>query len=239
MLALKQPPRGLGHYENSAPQVISGSLLMVMLSSYLLWQDILIFSSWAELFEGLCQLFGVDGSVALSREGGVAVSVRLPSGLPSMWFSGWLAVGVSAAAALASFIINANNVPGRYALRALALILGLPALGYLGLGIEPGLNVEAHVANVFRLGFWFIVLIPLVFAATGFVLPGNLARKAVWTLVAMLYFYTNVPVLALLHWQVLTLAGPAWAPALNVLLTVLLMSFHLVAFYGLVASTED
>lgn len=239
MLALKQPPRGLGHYENSAPQVISGILLMVMLSGYMLWQDTLLFASWAEVFEGLAWLFGVDATVALSRDFGVAVSVSVPSQLPDMLFSGIAALVVSSAALAGSFVVRAENVPARYALRAFALILGLPALGYLALGIEPDMNVEAHVANIFRLGYWFLVLIPLVYAVTGFVLPGNLARKAVWTLIALLYFYTNIPVLALLHWQVLTLAGPAWAPFLNVLFTVLLMSFHLVAFYGLVASTED
>lgn len=239
MFNLKVAPRGLTHFEGASPQVASGFLLMLAFTFYLLWQDILVFRTWAELYTGVAAWFGVESTVTLSRGDQLYAVVTAPATMPSMLFSEYTAMGTAYLLFAGSYLLHTNNVPGRYGLRALALILGLPALGYFGLKIDPELDLEAHLSQVFKMGYWFMALTPVLFGVTGFVLPGNVAKKAVLAALAVLYFFFSVPLLALFHLQVLTTLGTAWAPFLNVVFTVFLMSLHLVAFYGLVASAED
>jgi len=242
MLSLQHPPRGLSHYSGAAPRIVSGVLLMAALSFYLLWQQVWLFRSWANVFEGLGRWFGHDVRVALSREGWLselAVVVRLPEGVASASYGALWLVGVAAALFALSWALPTQRVPARYSLRAIGLVLGLPALGYWVLGHNPSINAEAQVASVFRSGFWFLVVMPWLYALTAFTLPGNLARRLMVVLLAMLYFFYLVPVLALTHWQVLQWVGAAAAAPLNVLLSVLLMSVHVMSFYGLLAAAEE
>lgn len=241
-LPLKPAPRGLAHIEDPLPRVVTGAVLALAMSSYIAWQQVGLFRSWSQLFEGLGAWFGLKVSVTLSNAPALdelAVVVGAQATLPSTHLSALGAMALGVVLWLVSSALAAERVPARYGLRALALVVGLPAAGFWALGLDPELNVQAHVAQVFRMGYWFILVTPVLFALTGFVLPGNVAKKVLWTLAALLYFFTSVPVLALLHLQVLTLAGAAFAPSLNVLFMVLVMSLHLVAFYSLVASCED
>lgn len=239
MLALTPPPRGLRHYENAAPRVLSGWLLMMALSAYLFWQQIWLFRGWSSTFSGLGRWFGHDVNTALSFDGGLQVSVRLNGAVPTVSEGPWWLLGIAAAVFLGSWLVSAQRVPARYSMRALGIVLGLPALGFFLLGHRPDLDAEAHVAQVFKVGYWFMVLLPIIYGMTAFTLPGNLGRRVLGVLLALLYFYYSVPVLALVHWQLLLWLGEAAAAPLNVLLTVLLMSVHLMAFYGLLAAVEE
>lgn len=241
-LPLRPAPRGLAHIEDPVPRLVAGTVLTVAMSAYIAWQQVWLFRAWSELFAGLGDWFGLEVSVTLSNSAslsGLAVVVGTGVALPGIHLSAFGALALGVALWLASGALSPERVPHRYGLRAVALIVALPAAGFWALGIDPQLNVAAHVAQVFRMGYWFVLATPVLFAVTGFVLPGNLAKKTLWTLAALLYFFTSTPVLALLHLQVLALAGAAFAPAMNVLFLVLLMSLHLVAFYSLVASCED
>lgn len=239
MLALTPPPRGLRHYEQAAPRVLSGWLLMAALSAYLFWQQIWLFRGWSNLFSGLGRWFGLDVGVALSFENGLFTSVSLKGQVPTVAEGSVWLLAIALAMFAGSWMVNAQRVPARYGLRALALVLALPALGFLALGHRPDLDAEAHVAHVFKVGYWFLLLLPIIYGMTAFTLPGNLGRRTLGVLMAMLYFYYSVPVLALVHWQLLMWLGEAAAAPLNVLLTVLLMSVHMMAFYGLLAAVEE
>lgn len=232
-------PRGLRHYENASSRVLSGLLLMGALTLWLLWDSHSLFVGWAELFKGLSTWFGVPSQVALSW--GTEVDVTVTAAVPQVaYLDGAVGVGLAAGlAAGASWLVAPANVPARYMLRALALVLALPLGGLLLPAAGHTLDLEAHLAQGFALGFWFLMATPMMFAATCYVLPGNVLARTWWVLLCVLYLYLTVPVLAMLHLYVLAVFGGAWAPLMSVLLSVLVLSFEFIAFYGLAASVEE
>lgn len=238
-LTLKAPPRGLVHFKGAGPQTLAGVLIALAISGYLLWQDLALFQAWADLFSGLASLGGLQAGVALSRAPDLLANVQSSYQPAAMGWSVATALGCAALLWASSLLLHKDSVPGIYGLRALALVLALPAAGYLVTGSQPDLGVNAHVAGVFKLGYWTMVLAPVIFAITGFTLPGNVAKKVGWLVLCELYFTLSVPLLALLHLEVLRLLGLAWAPLLNTGFSVLLLSVHVIAFYSLIASTQD
>jgi hypothetical protein len=54
----------------------------------------------------------------------------------------------------------------------------------------------------------------------------------------MLYFYLSVPILAVFHMHALAMLGVAWVPFLSIFGKVFLMSFQLIALYGVMASLD-
>lgn len=239
MLSLKRPHRGLTHYENSLPSVTAGILMSLALSAYLYWQDLTIFQAWSSLFAGLGALGGFDVSVVLSNKGQLLANVSAQVALQSMQVSALIAMSAGVGSWFASYVLAKDNVPGRYGLRAIALVTALPAFGYFVLGFEPEIELNGYLAELFNLGYWFMIGMPMVFALTCFTLPGNFVQKMSYLVLAELHLLIGVPLLALFHLQVLTYLGGAFVPALNTVFTVLILSIHLVAFYGLMASADE
>lgn len=239
MLAMSPAPRGLRDFRSNLPQTLAGVAVMFGLAALLWFNESLLFSFWRETFHFVGSVFGFNVHAVFSHIESFLVQVSLDdNGLPAMQLSCTLALVFGVLAYLGSYLLSKESVPGRYALRTLGVLAGAPAVGYLLLQYAPALNMQAHVAQVFKLGYWFMLQMPILYALTAFVLPGSLVRKVGWVLLAMAYAAVTTPVLALFHWQVLQLLGAAWLPLLNVLFTVLLMSMHLICFYGLLASED-
>jgi hypothetical protein len=238
MLTPIAPHRGLSHIEGALPRITGGVLLMLATTCWLYSQSVLMFRGWTDVMAGLSAAFGVPTSVAMSVQGGLAAVVHAPHAVMPMMQSVWIVLGLAAASTVASFLLPAVRLPARYFLRVLAIVLALPALGYFLVDQPAAFNLENHLAQVFRLGYWFLLTLPVILAITGFILPGNLARRFGTVLLALVFFYFTVPVLALLHLHAILLAGPALVPALNVFFGILLLSIELIAVYGLLASQE-
>jgi hypothetical protein len=238
MLSPIAPHRGLSHITGALPRVIGGMLLMLATSCWLFSQSLLMFRGWADIMAGLSAASGVPTTVSLSLPGGLAAVVRAPHALLAMTESIWIVLALAGAALIGSFLLPAARLPARYFLRVVAIVLALPALGYFVISQPAKFDLENHIAQVFRLGYWFVLTMPVILAVTAFILPGNLARRFGTVVIALLFFYLTVPVLALLHLHVILLAGPAIVPALNVFFGILMLSIELIAFYGLLASHE-
>lgn len=233
-------PRGLAHYACAGPKVFAGVTLSLAVSVFLLWQDLWLFRGWSELFYGLGGYFGFGAvEVVLSRDPALLANVVTTQSVPGMPWSTALAGGLGVVLWLISSVLRKMSLPAVYLIRALSLIIGLPAMGALALGYEPKLDLSAHLAGLFKLGYWFVVCTPAVMALTAFTLPGNLVKKWAILLLAVSYFYVFIPILALFHLMVLHLLGAAFLPALNVLFSVIVLSAQLVAFYGWMASVEE
>lgn len=233
-------PRGLTYYQAAGPQVAAGAILAFAVSIFLLWQDQWLFQGWGELFPGLAALLGHEQlEVVLSRNPELLVNVYADSRIPGMAASTTWALSGAVALWLASHLLRKAGIPVVYILRALSLVAGLPALGALVLGYAPDFNMNAHIAGVFKLGFWFLVCAPVVLALTAFTLPGNFVKKGGVLVLAVSYFYVFIPVLALFHLVVLRMGGAAFLPALNIIFSVITLSAQLVAFYGWMASIEE
>lgn len=239
-LTPKALPRGLRHYEGAAPRVLAGVLSMGALSLYLWWQDPWLLAGWAVLFEAFAAFLGWGSvTLAVSSADGVAATLSGAPGAATGAYTSITALMGAFGLVVLSVLMNKESVPQRYGLRAIALILGTPALGYFVLGIDPQLDVASHVSQLFRIGYWLLLVMPVLYALTGMVLPGNVFRRSAWVLLALLYTYITIPVLGALHMTVLSLLGFAWAPLLNLLLGVLLLSVHVICFYGLIAATSE
>lgn len=232
------PPRGLAHVTGALPRVLSGMLLMVATSCWLYSQSLSIFRGWAVLVQGLSTLFGMPVSFTMSFQGTLAAVVQAPYLVMDMQQSTLIAIALAVGCLALSFALPAARVPARYFLRVVAVVLALPACGYLLVEKPQAFDLENHMAQLFKMGYWFVLVVPLVYAVTAFILPGNLARRFPLVLLAVLFFYVSVPILALLHMHAVLLAGPAIAPALSVFFGILILSIELIAFYGLLASQE-
>jgi hypothetical protein len=231
-------PRALAHFKGATAPVAAGWLLCGGLLAYLFTQNIAIFQFWSMLFAALTEAAGVPSQVAVSHTGVLLVNVVTNTALPPVTQSATGAALLAAALFGLSFVPRTENVPARYALRAASLVLGVPGVGYLLAGGAPPLDIARHLSQVFQTGYWFVLLAPVLYALTAFVLPGNVARRMGYVLVAIAYLVLTVPMLALLHLVVLTTAGIAWLPLLNIGFTVLVLSFEFIAFYGLIASVD-
>lgn len=185
----------------------------------------------------LGHIFGTPISVVLSNNAELLVVVTTASGTVPLERSAALVIAAGTGCIGGSFLLPAKSVPSRYFLRALAVVFILPALGFLGGGVREAFYLQAHLAQVFKLGYWFLVVSPAFFAVTGFLLPGNMVSKCAVVLCATGYLYLTVPLLALLHLHLILLMGPAIAPALNTFLSILVLSIAFIAFYGVLAST--
>lgn len=238
MLTPIAPHRGLTHIEGALPRIASGVLLMAALTCWLYSQNRHLFLGWSDLMAWVSALSGAPATVTLSLQDTLAIVVTAPQAVMPMTQSIWVVLALAAISAVSSFLLPPVRLPARYFLRVLAIVLALPALGYFAVAHPAPFDLENHVAQVFRLGYWFLLVMPVIFAVTGFILPGNLARRFAVVVVALLFTYVTVPILALLHLHALLLAGPAIAPALNVFFGILMLSVELIAFYGLLASQE-
>jgi hypothetical protein len=212
---------------------------MGALGLYILWQQAWLFRNWALMFEGLGRWFGLEVALAMSAQPYLATTVQAPLALSSPAISVFLAAASAAGLWALSSLLDEQRMPARYFLRGLALVVGLPALGFWALGVAPEVDTAAHVGRVFQIGYWFLLAVPVLWAAAAFVLPGSAAKKALWALVALLYFFFSVPLLALVHLAALVTLGAAWVPALNALGLVLLLSVHLISFYSLAVASQD
>ncbi len=236
MITPLSPPRGLRHYANAGPSVFSGLLAMCLLSAWLFSQSLNIFQGWNSLAHGLSLLAGSPLEVVMSLKGGLAVVVALQGDMPDWSTSIFWCLGIAAVLLGLSFGVDKGNVPAKYLLRTFAVILALPCLGLISYGNVTVFDAEAHISTVFQTGYWFLVFTPIFYAATAFVLPGNFVYRAFFVLLAVGYFYLLVPVLALFHYHLLLLVGPAASPLLSVVFNVLLFSVEFIAFYGVIAS---
>lgn len=230
-------PRGLVHFDGALPKLISAVLLVAGMVAWLNHETLNLFRGWSLFFDTFSGWTGMPASVVMSRNPELLANIGLPPGMDiGQGLMGALAAGGLMLAA--SFAIPPANVPARYALRAVAFFVVVPALVSLVTGISFKTDAATHVADVFRAGYWFMLVAPVVFGLAGFILPGNLARRATLVVLALAYFYLTIPLLALFHLHVLALLGFAWAPLLNIVGKIFLFSFILIAFYGLIASAE-
>jgi hypothetical protein len=212
---------------------------MLALSATLYSQSGHIFIGWTLVMDGLSTALGTPVSVTMSTKGGLAAVIQTAATPLEISRSLIVVMMLAALSFAASFALPATSVPARYLLRTLSVVLALPLLGAAAMESVDPLNIESHLAQVFKLGFWFLVMMPCIFAVIAFILPGNLAKKLLIVLVAVGYFYFSVPVLALFHLHALVLLGQAVVPALNVFFTILMLSVQLIAFYGVLASQPE
>lgn len=229
-------PRGLRHYQDAAPSVFSGMLLMLSLSIWLWSQSLSIFDSWSSLTHGISLLVGEPLEVTMSLKGGLAAVVDAKAVLPDWTLSSLMTVLFALALIGGSFLLSPEKLPLRYLLRTISVVLLLPIAGLVLYGNVTVLDTEAHLSTIFQTGYWFLVLLPIFYAATAFVLPGNFVFKLIYVLIALAYFFLFVPVLALFHYYSLILFGPAITPFLSVFFNVLIFSIEFIAFYGVIAS---
>jgi hypothetical protein len=209
---------------------------MAAMSIWLWTQRLDLFEGWADLTSALGTLFNLPISLVMSENGPLLATVHAGGDIPSLQYSAVAIVAISVAAIVGSYLIPVSKVPARYFLRTVGAVLLLPLLGYGLLGGELKMGLDAHLASVFKTGYWFMVLMPLFFGITGFVLPGNLVYKTLVTLAALFYFYCLVPVVGLFHYQMILSFGYLITPFLSVFFGVLLFSLEMVAFYGVLAS---
>lgn len=234
-------PRGHQYRQHSSPEVWPGVLLLAGMA-WLFWlQQLALFRGWATLSEGVSQFFGLPFGVTLSANPTLAVSVTtglsLPSWNESLWYTSVL--GLALAGVSWTRIVAVDNIPLRYFLRVLSCVLLLPlAIPLMTQWSPPALDLENHIAQVFKVQYWAMVITPLIYALTAAVLPGNSVKKAIICLTAMVYFFLSTPFLALFHVAALTLMGPAIVPFLMIFFTVLVYSIQLTAFYGWMASAD-
>lgn len=227
--------RGFVHLTGETPRILSGFLMMAYLSYWLWAQSLSLFTGWSVIAQGLSTA-GAPLRVTLSNVGTFLVTVKAVSPTLSMGQSILLMTGLGVVFGGLSMGVSPLKVPLRYFLRTLAVVVVLPAVGYwISSGTAP-LDVEAHLAQVFKTGYWFLVVSPLLFAITGYVLPGSVSRKIGVSLVSTFYLYLTIPILALLHYHVILLMGPASVAVLNVFFTTLILSFEFISFYGVLAS---
>jgi hypothetical protein len=240
MLQPIAPSRGLSHISGALPRILSGFLIMFATAVWLYSQNLLMFRGWSDVMAGLSAVSGVPSTITMSMAlpGGLATVVHAPYTVLPMLQSIWIVLALAAGCLVASFVLAPVRLPARYFLRVLAVVLALPALGYFVIDHPATFDLENHIAQVFRLGYWFMLVMPVIYAVTGFILPGNMARRFGIVVLAVTFTYLTVPVLALLHLHAILLAGPAIVPTLNVFFGILILSVELIAFYGLLASQE-
>lgn len=236
---LSTPYRPLTHVAPDPWRSAALWLAMLGLSAYVWSQDVWLFYSWTSLFEGLSRWLGWSGQLAMSSAGGLVVNVTLPVEPANLLFSLGSALGSAAVLWALSYALPKVRVEAIYSVRALSLLLGLPALGYLALNAAPPFTLVEQVAGLFKMGYWAILFTPVLYALTLLVLPGNFMARVLGVVLVQVYQVLTIPVLALFHATVLTLLGMAWAPFMNILFGILMVSIHWIAFYGWMASFKD
>ena len=244
MLTLSPAPRGLTHFPGMRAHLVTSAVFVIGLALVVFAMQQPILQFWQAAFQALSGFVGLHSAIVLPACAYKSILCSDPASLYGISLSDqsanqtYAGLGIGAALMAASFGLSKFSVPLRYGLRLMAGFMLVPCLVELFVPEYFAADLGQDVAQVLRTGFLFLLLSPIILGLTGFIFPGAIWKKVAVTVAAMLYFVLLLPALAVVHLLALYWLGEGFLPFMNMVMTTLLMSFELAAFYGLLASQD-